>query len=120
MFEGKSNNTKIKVLLVLHHERYDLGNRKGLTARDIAVKAGVSLPYIRNRLPKWWRWRYTGRAVIVTDGKAEIRHRICARGRLYLEDVCSSRCPEKLLNCVDEIKNIKIPRLVQEKGLDKC
>ena len=104
MFNGRSNDTKIKVLLILHHERYERLNCKGLTTREIARQTGTSLAYIQNRLPKWRRWRYVGRVIVENNGRAEIHHTIRERGRLYLEDVCSFRCPEKLLRCVEEVK----------------
>jgi len=57
-FEGKHNSTRCRAWLVLY-DRY-LGNKRGLTLRELAFMTGISYKSLSVSLIKWIRWRYIG------------------------------------------------------------
>ena len=55
-FKGKHNRIKAKAFIIL----YSIRNKqaKGISARELAARAGVSVRTLYTELPKWERWKY--------------------------------------------------------------
>jgi len=53
-FKGKHNRTKVKVFIIL----YSIRESRGITAKELAARAGVNVRTLYTELPKWEKWKY--------------------------------------------------------------
>jgi hypothetical protein len=77
-FKGKSNCSKLKVLLVL-----EIAQEQGivyLTAGQIQINTGVNKVYLLHRLRLWVKWHY----LIRRGTPGAYRYRIATRGSYFL------------------------------------
>lgn len=79
-FYGKYNETKAKCWLVLYN-LYLSGDKKGLTARELANLAGVNLRSLYTLLQRWHTWN---RVLLKTDTLN--RWKIAVKGRKWLDN----------------------------------
>ena len=98
-FVGKHNSTRCKAWLVLY-DRY-LGNKRGLTLRELAIVTGISYKSLSVSLSRWIRWRYVG---YTTTPEGRIYH-LGKRGKDWLERWWYTM---PLQQYIEELEGIKI------------
>ena len=76
-FKGRHNSVKAKSLLVLYEAK--MGHQPGLTAKELAAKAGVNYYSLLTLLPRWLRWEY-----VLCEGIYRAQWRIARRGQRWL------------------------------------
>ena len=58
-FEGKHNSVKSKAFIVLYSLREE---SRGITARELAARAGINHRSLITLLARWQKWRYVSRS----------------------------------------------------------
>ena len=101
-FKGRHNSVKSKVLIVLYHRRFKLGNRTGVGVAELAGLTGCNYNYLKSRLGKWAGWRYINRSLSIGErGHPAFLYSIDDRGKRFVEE----RLPRvRLEQYVSEIK----------------
>ena len=79
-FRGRHNEVRSKCWLVLL-DRYLAGDRRGLSARELAEHTGVSVSTLYVLLGRWYRWCY----VLRNDHTEPVTWKIASRGRRWLD-----------------------------------
>ena len=114
-FEGRHNSVKTKTLVVLYHRQFTEGLNTGLTAKQIALLAGVNLGSVLSRAGSWYRWGYIGRrAKTDGNGRPAYFYSLAGRGKNFIE----SRVPQDVLNRY--IKEIREHQNKQEEVRDNA
>lgn len=83
----KYNIAKLRVFMTLYYFRYNLHTETGLSCRELAFRAGVSLNYLRKRIRLWCRWKYLRRKQSVIAGKCNFFYVLDKRGKKFVEGV---------------------------------
>lgn len=90
---GKCNEVKSLVFILLYDNRYFYHKRTGMTVDDLVKRTGASETYLQNQIKKWCGWGFLLKTVNNKPGRCLFRYRIAARGRKFVDE----RIPVELL-----------------------
>ncbi len=104
-FNGLHDSAKVKVLLVLYHRRFKLGNPSGLGVAELHRLSGCNYDTLRAKLFKWKNWKYvTRRLGLNRQGRPAFTYIIADRGVRFIEE----RVPrERLVDYIRQIRDFK-------------
>ena len=113
-FKGRHNEVRSKSWLVLYN-RHLATESRGLTARELAEHAGVSLPTLYVLLGRWCRWRY----VLRDDNTEKITWKIASRGRKWLDRWSDTMPLARYLQEIEAHQALNPPILHKLKKLER-
>jgi hypothetical protein len=104
-FTGAHNRSKSKALIILHRQKFTLGDNTPLTVRQIAQESGVSYGFLKVRFSFWTNTcHYVIRKPIVNESGLAYGYVIAARGIHFVEDIIPC---DRLSDYLAEIRDYK-------------
>jgi len=104
-FNGAHNRSKSKALIILHRQKFTLGDNTPLTVRQIAQESGVSYGFLKVRFSFWTNTcHYVIRKPIVNESGLAYGYTIAARGIHFVEDIIPRN---RLSDYIAEIRDYK-------------